>query len=77
MKPLTAADLAALKNLPQEGWFDVRHASINRPSYRCERLEAAGQLERRTVRDAELAALGTDALGCFKTQYRRKGVKAK
>lgn len=72
MKPLTAADLAALKDLPQEGWFDVRHASINRPSYRCERLEAAGQLERRTVRDAELAALGTDALGCFKTQYRRK-----
>lgn len=72
MKPLTAADLAALKDLPQEGWFDVRHAPINRPSYRCERLEAAGQLERRTVRDDELTVLDADALRCFKTQYRRK-----
>nr|WP_158546389.1 hypothetical protein [Pseudomonas sp. RW407] len=41
-KQLTAADSAALAELPAPEWFDVAHAPIARPSYRCERLEAAG-----------------------------------
>lgn len=65
-KPLTAADRAALNELPEAGWFDVAHAPVARPSYRCERLEAAGQLERRVV---DLKIL--DGYPSARTEYRR------
>ncbi|HBO7921883.1 hypothetical protein ACM8BJ_24005 [Pseudomonas aeruginosa] len=66
-KPLTAADCAALAELPASEWFDVAHAPIARPSYRCERLEAAGLLERRVVN------AGTTGESLWrKTQYRRR-----
>ncbi|MEA8592286.1 hypothetical protein PZT57_26930 [Pseudomonas aeruginosa] len=48
-KALTAADKEALRELPASGWFEVAHLPINRPSYRCERLEEAGFLETRVV----------------------------
>jgi len=60
-KPLTAADRAALDDLPESGRFDVAHAPVARPSYRCERLEAAGLLERRVV-DLEIPAGHTQPL---------------
>ncbi len=63
---LTAADRAALDDLPDAGWFDVKHAPVARPSYRCERLHAAGLLERRVV-DAEIVAGHATA----RTEYRR------
>jgi len=65
-KPLTAADRAALASLPQSGWFDVAFAPIARPSYRCERLELAGLLERRVV-DVKV----TDGHFSARTEYRR------
>ncbi|NYU58562.1 hypothetical protein [Pseudomonas aeruginosa] len=72
-KPLTAADRAALAELPESEWFDVAHAPIARPSYRCERLEAAGLLERRVV----CGGITGENLW-RKTQYRRKpGAEAK
>lgn len=44
-QPLTKADKEALSELPESGWFDARFvSSINRPIYRCERLEQAGYL---------------------------------
>lgn len=64
---VTAADCAALAELPEFEWFDVAHAPIARPSYRCERLEAAGLLERRVVN----ADISGESLR-LKTQYRRK-----
>lgn len=63
----SAADRAALAKLPAFDWFDVAHAPIARPSYRCERLEAAGLLERRVVN----AGITGESLW-RKTQYRRK-----
>lgn len=66
-KPLTAADRAALAELPASEWFDVAHAPIDRPFYRCERLEAAGLLERRV----QNAGITGESLW-RKTQYRRK-----
>lgn len=65
-KPLTDADRAALDDLPDSGWFDVAHAQVTRPSYRCGRLEAAGYLERRVV---DLRALASHATA--RTEYRR------
>ena len=65
-KPLTAADRAALDDLPESGWFDVATAPVARPFYRCERLEASGQLERREV-DMKIA----DDHGTVRTEYRR------
>ncbi|GMV69718.1 MAG: hypothetical protein AMXMBFR76_21570 [Pseudomonadota bacterium] len=67
IKPLTAADRAALDDLPESEWFDVLHAPIARPSYRCERLEAAGLLERRVI-DAGIADGSLKA----RTEYRRR-----
>jgi len=65
-KPLTDADRAALDDLPDSGWFDVAHAPIARPSYRCARLEAAGMLERRVV-DLQIV----DGHPSARTEYRR------
>ncbi|HGO9799631.1 TPA: hypothetical protein ACLEB8_004819 [Pseudomonas aeruginosa] len=65
-KPLTAADRAALDDLPDSGWFDVAHAPVARPFYRCERLEAAGLLERRVV-DLKIV----DGLPTVRTECRR------
>lgn len=65
-KPLTAADRAALEDLPESGWFDVAHAPVARPFYRCERLEAAGMLERRVV-DVKIV----DGHATARTEYRR------
>jgi hypothetical protein len=49
-KILTKADKDALNELPASGWFDARFVSaINRPIYRCERLEQAGYLTSRVV----------------------------
>lgn len=61
-KPLTAADRASLDDLPDTGWFDVAHAPVARPFYRCESLEAAGLLERRKI---------VDGLPTVRTEYRR------
>lgn len=65
-KPLTAADRAALDDLPDSGWFDVALAPVARPFYRCERLEAAGLLERRVV-DLKIV----DGHPSARTEYRR------
>lgn len=65
-KPLTDADRAALDDLPDSGWFDVAHAPVTRPSYRCGRLEAAGYLERRVVDLKEVAGHAT-----VRIEYRR------
>lgn len=66
-KPLTAADRAALAALPAAEWFDVAHAQIARPAYRCERLEAASLLESRVVN------AGITGQSLWRTtQYRRK-----
>ncbi len=65
-KPLTAADRAALDDLPDSGWFDVAHAPVARPFYRCERLEAAGLLQRRVV---DLTIV--DGHATVRTEYRR------
>lgn len=65
-KPLTAADREALHDLPEPEWFDVAHAPIARPSYRCERLEAAGLLERRVV-----VLNFVDGRVTTRTEYRR------
>ncbi|RUG15255.1 hypothetical protein IPC762_25755 [Pseudomonas aeruginosa] len=46
---LSQADIEALAELPATGWFGVAHLPINRPSYRCERLEQAGCLVTRVV----------------------------
>jgi hypothetical protein len=67
IKPLTAADRAALDDLPESGWFDVLHAPIARPAYRCKRLESAGLLERRVV-DLKIA----DGRITARTEYRRR-----
>lgn len=50
-KPVASkADLEALQELPESGWFEARYvSSINRPIYRCERLEKAGYLVTRVV----------------------------
>lgn len=49
-QPLTKADKEALSELPERGWFDARFvSSINRPIYRCERLEQAGYLSSKIV----------------------------
>ncbi len=66
-KPLTDADRAALAELPAVDWFDVAHAQISRPAYRCERLEAAGLLESRVVN----IIIDGKSLW-FSRQYRRK-----
>lgn len=65
-KPLTAADRASLDDLPDAGWFDVAHAPVARPFYRCESLVAAGLLERRVV-DLKIV----DGLPTVRTEYRR------
>ncbi|EKY4113664.1 TPA: hypothetical protein ACGW3M_000996 [Pseudomonas aeruginosa] len=46
---LSPADIEALAELPATGWFGVAHLPINRPGYRCERLEQAGCLVTRVV----------------------------
>lgn len=46
IKAMTKADSDALNELP-EGWFRPDHLPINRPAYRCERLEAREKLQRR------------------------------
>ncbi len=66
-KQLTAADCEALEALPATDWFDVRFAPVARPMYRCERLEAAGVLERRVV-DVKVV----DGHATARTEYRRK-----
>lgn len=65
-RKLTAADRAALENLPTDGWFDLLGARIPRAEYRCERLRQAGMLERRTVGDS---CTGNSMYAT--TQYRR------
>ena len=47
---LTMADTQALAELP-EGWFEAGALPINRPLFRCQRLEAAGRLESRVELD--------------------------
>ncbi len=64
-RSLTAADRAALEALPDEGWFIAATAPIARAAFRCERLAAAGQLERR-VADATPAEHATAP-----TEFRR------
>lgn len=64
---LTAADREALADLPKTEWFDVRFAPIARPMYRCDRLEAAGMLERR-VRDLKIVNEHVS----YRVEYRRK-----
>ncbi|MCS8413371.1 hypothetical protein N0754_18880 [Pseudomonas aeruginosa] len=69
-RKLTAADRAALENLPADGWFELQGTHISRAEYRCERLRQAGMLERRT--------LGNSCTGnsMFATaQYRRVSPK--
>lgn len=46
---LTKADIEALAELPGTGWFGAAHLPINRPFYRCERLEQTGCLITRVV----------------------------
>lgn len=65
-RKLTAADRAALENLPADGWFELLGAHIPRAEYRCERLRQAGMLERRTVGDS---CTGNSMYAT--TQYRR------
>lgn len=47
-KELTEADNHALKQLP-DGWFRADYLPINRPLYRCERLEERNVLESRIL----------------------------
>ncbi|WP_147402988.1 hypothetical protein [Enterobacter sp. R1(2018)] len=49
MKPLSETDKDILANLPDDEWFEVMHLPINRPQYRCERLEERGKLESRVT----------------------------
>lgn len=46
---LTVADNEALTALPDGCWFTAIHLPINRPQYRCERLENRGKLESRVT----------------------------
>jgi hypothetical protein len=48
-KALTKADSEALASMPAEDWFEASQLMINRPWFRCQRLEAAGYLESRAV----------------------------
>lgn len=45
---LTAADMEVLNKTP-DGWFRADQLYINRPMYRCERLEQRGKLQRRVL----------------------------
>ena len=49
LEALTAADSEALEVLPSGEWFAAIHLPINRPQYRCERLEKHGKLESRVT----------------------------
>jgi hypothetical protein len=49
LKALTAADSEALAALPAGEWFAAMHLPINRPQYRCERLQKLGKLQHRVI----------------------------
>lgn len=46
---LTATDSETLAALPAGEWFTAVHLPINRPQYRCKRLEVRGMLESRVT----------------------------